>query len=249
LPGFGLSSRPMRAGINPSVIADIFAKLMQRLSYDRFGAQGGDFGASITVWLARNHPDKLNGLHLNMMPSSLRPSREALAAKPPTPGEQKLIADGADFVEREGGYSHIQRTKPQTLGYGLSDSPTGLAAWIVEKFRTWSDCAGDVDKVFSRDELLDNISLYWFTGTITSSMRLYRESARVPLQINTGERIAVPFGFARFPRELLLPPREWAERFFNVVQWSEMPRGGHFAAMEQPRLLADEIRKFFAGLR
>lgn len=249
LPGFGLSGRPLRAGTNPRVIADLFAKLMQRLGYDRFGAQGGDFGASVTVWLARDHADKLTGFHLNMMPSSLRPSPEALAAKPPSEAEKMLLAEGADFVEREGGYSHIQRTKPQTLGYGLNDSPAGLAAWIVEKFRTWSDCGGDVESVFTRDELLDNISLYWFTQTITSSVRLYRESARVPLRIEAGERITPPLGFARFPKELVRPPREWPERFFNLVQWTDMPRGGHFAAMEQPELLAADVRKFFRALR
>jgi pimeloyl-ACP methyl ester carboxylesterase len=249
LPGFGLSGRPAKAGVNPPVIADIFVKLLQRLGYDKFGAQGGDFGASITLWLARNHPDKVSGLHLNMIPGSLRPSREALAAKPPSEAERQLLAAGADFLEREGGYSHIQRTKPQTLGYGLSDSPVGLAAWIVEKFRTWSDCGGEVERVFTRDELLDNISLYWFTGTITSSVRLYRESSRVPLQMKTGERVTPPLGFARFPKELVPPPRDWAERFFDITQWSEMPRGGHFAAMEQPALLADDIRKFFRLLR
>jgi pimeloyl-ACP methyl ester carboxylesterase len=248
LPGFGLSGRPTKAGVNPSVIADIFVKLMQRLGYDNFGAQGGDFGASVTVWLARNHPDNITGLHLNMLPGSLRPAREALMAAPPTENEKQLVARAADFLEREGGYSHIQRTKPQTLGYGLSDSPMGLAAWIVEKFRTWSDCGGDVERVFSRDELLDNISLYWFTGTITSSVRLYRESSRVPLEMKAGERIAPPFGFARFPKELVPPPREWAERFFDVRQWTDMPRGGHFAAMEQPALLADDIRRFFRPL-
>jgi pimeloyl-ACP methyl ester carboxylesterase len=249
LPGFGLSSRPLQAGTNPRVIASLFARLMQRLGYDRFCAQGGDFGASVTVWLARDHADKLTGFHLNMMPSALRPSPEALVAKPPSEAEKKLLADGADFAEREGGYAHIQRTKPQTLGYGLNDSPAGLAAWIIEKFRSWSDCGGDVESVFSRDELLDNISLYWFTQTITSSVRLYRESARVPLRIEAGERITPPFGFARFPKELIRPPREWPERFFNLVHWTDMPRGGHFAAMEQPELLAADVRKFLRPLR
>jgi pimeloyl-ACP methyl ester carboxylesterase len=249
LPGFGLSGRPARAGTNPQVIAGLFAKLMQRLGYDRFGAQGGDFGASITVWLARDHADRLTGFHLNMMPGSLRPAPGTLAATPATDAEKKLMADAADFLEREGGYSHIQRTKPQTLGVGLNDSPAGLASWIIEKFRGWSDCDGNVESVLSRDELLDNISLYWLTQTITSSVRLYRESARVPLQIRTGERITPPMGFARFPKELVQPPREWLERFFNLVHWTEMPRGGHFAAMEQPELLAADLRKFFGPLR
>jgi pimeloyl-ACP methyl ester carboxylesterase len=248
LPGFGLSGRPTRAGTNPRVIAGLLAKLMQRLGYNRFGAQGGDFGASVTVWLARDHGDKLTGFHLNMMPSSLRPTPEALAAQPPSDAEKKLLAEGTDFMEREGGYSHIQRTKPQTLGFGLNDSPAGLASWIVEKFRGWSDCNGDVESVFSRDELLDNISLYWFTQTITSSVRLYREAARTPLRIDAGERITPPLGFARFPKELMRPPREWPERFFNLVHWTDMPRGGHFAAMEQPELLAQDVRKFFRSL-
>jgi pimeloyl-ACP methyl ester carboxylesterase len=249
LPGFGLSGRPTRPGMSPSAIADVLARLMAGLGHERFGAQGGDIGSSVSVWLARNHPERVRGLHLNMLPGSLRPANADLSATPLSTAEQAFVAAGARFAEQEGGYSHIQRTKPQTLGYGLNDSPVGLAAWIVEKFRSWSDCGGDIETAISRDDLLTNISLYWFTQTITSSMRLYRESQAAPLAFHSGERIAAPLGFASFPKDLVMPPRAWAERFFNIAQWTDMPRGGHFAALEQPELLARDIRDFFRPLR
>jgi pimeloyl-ACP methyl ester carboxylesterase len=249
LPGFGFSSRPQRPGVTPRAIAELWATLMRGLGYRRYGVQGGDFGASISAWLARLHPESVARLHLNMMPFSLKKSPGYQAAHPLSERERQFFADGASFAEREGGYSHIQRTKPQTLAYGLNDSPAGLAAWIVEKFRTWSDCGGDVESVFTRDELLTNISIYWFTGTIGSSVRLYRESLAAPMHFDDDERVVPQLGFAAFPKELVTPPREWAERFFDVARWTEMPRGGHFAALEQPELLAEDLRAFFREIR
>ena len=151
--------------------------------------------------------------------------------------------------EREGGYSHIQATRPQTLGYGLNDSPAGLAAWIVEKFRVWSDCGGDVESVFTRDELLTNVMIYWVTQTIVSSTRLYYESRERPLSLSAGNRVKPPVAVTLFPKEIGMPPRALAERGLNIARWTEMPRGGHFAAMEQPELLAQDIREFFRSLR
>jgi pimeloyl-ACP methyl ester carboxylesterase len=163
--------------------------------------------------------------------------------------EQAYLAGRSGWLDAEGAYNHQQGTKPQTLAYGLTDSPVGLAAWIVEKFRTWSDCGGDVDSVFTADELLTNISIYWLTETLSSSVRIYKEARRSPLRFTAGQRVAPPLGFARFPREIPAPPRALLERVFDLRQWTEMPRGGHFAAMEQPALLADDIRRFFRPLR
>jgi pimeloyl-ACP methyl ester carboxylesterase len=163
--------------------------------------------------------------------------------------ERTLIEQRDNWGQAEGGYGHIQGTKPQTLAYGLNDSPAGLAAWIVEKFRTWSDCDGDVERRFTKDELLTNITIYWATQTISSSTRLYYESQRATRALKEGEKIQVPSAVARFPVEISHPPREWAERSYNLQHWTEMPRGGHFAALEEPELLVEDIRDFFRPLR
>jgi pimeloyl-ACP methyl ester carboxylesterase len=160
-----------------------------------------------------------------------------------------LMEQREAWLQAEGGYSHIQGTKPQTLSYGLNDSPAGLAAWIVEKYRTWSDCNGEVESRFTKDELLTTITLYWVTQTINASTRLYYETQRHPWTLQQGERVIVPSAMAVFPKEISRPPREWGERSFNVQRWTEMPRGGHFAALEEPKLLAEDIRAFFRPLR
>jgi pimeloyl-ACP methyl ester carboxylesterase len=247
IPGFGFSGKPVRPGTTPGAIAALWVKLMNGLGYDRFCVQGGDFGSTISVWLAHDHPENVLRFHLNMIPPSMRPAEASLARKPLTASEQDLMKRGAQFQEAEGAYAHIHRTKPQTLGHALQDSPVGLAAWIAEKFRSWSDCGGVIENAISRDELLTNISIYWFTGTITSSMRLYRERVREPMVFD--QKLKPPFGFANFPKEPLPATRDFAERFFDVQQWTDMPRGGHFAALEQPELLADDLRKFFRPLR
>jgi pimeloyl-ACP methyl ester carboxylesterase len=163
--------------------------------------------------------------------------------------EEQFLASTALWAEANGAYAHIQRTRPQTAGYGLNDSPAGLAAWILEKFHEWSDCGGDLYSRLSRDELLTNVTLYWMTQTITSSFRMYYETRKAPLQFARGEFVRPPCAIAVFPKEAPMPPRAWVERGYNIQRWTAMPRGGHFAAMEEPELLAEDIRAFFRGLR
>jgi pimeloyl-ACP methyl ester carboxylesterase len=248
MPGYGLSDHPTQRGLHVFKIANLWAKLMtEGLGYRRFGAQGGDWGASVTAYLGFAHPDRLTGIHVTSMTRptpDLGPGSRALSA-----AEQAYLAQREAWLQAEGGYSHIQGTKPQTLAYGLNDSPAGLAAWIVEKYRTWSDCHGDVESRFTKDELLTTIMIYWVTQSINSSIRLYYETHRQPWTLQQGERIAVPSAMAVFPKELSHPPREWGERSFNVQRWTDMPRGGHFAALEEPDLLAEDIRAFFRPLR
>ncbi|MBM3772989.1 MAG: epoxide hydrolase 1 [Acidimicrobiia bacterium] len=246
IPGYGFSAAPRSSGYGPQRMADIFAKLMTRLGYERYGTQGGDWGSIISRSLAVQDASHVAGLHLNFCVGGPPPGgQNAIDTLPPAEAEKvrsRLFAAG-----EEQGYSGIQGTKPQTVGYGLNDSPAGLAAWIVEKFRSWCDCDGDVEKKFTKDELLTNITVYWVTQTATSSARLYYESrhagaVKLP-------RIDVPTGCAIFPRELVYAPRVWLEPGMNLVHWTEMPRGGHFAALEEPGLLVDDVRTFFRGLR
>ena len=247
LPGYGFSGKPAETGYNPERMADVLAGLMERLGYDRYGAQGGDWGAIISRNLAGNYSDRLIGLHSNFMtggppPGSADPN-EGVSAE-----ESERRLERAQSFSDGRGYSAIQGTKPQTLGYGLNDSPAGLAAWIVEKFHGWSDNDGNVESAFTKDEMLTNVTLYWVTQTITSSSRLYYESGNTPPTRSVGY-IDVPTGVAVFPKEILFTPRRWAEARYNIVHWTVMPRGGHFAALEEPELLVDDIRAFFRGLR
>jgi microsomal epoxide hydrolase len=246
LPGYGFSFRPHQPRFGVVEIADAFAALMTDvLGYRRFGAQGGDWGAFITARLGHAYPDRLVGIHMNLL--TLR--RDIKPPERPTAEEQRYLHDLGQWLREETGYQWIQGTKPQTLAYALTDSPVGLAAWIVEKFRAWSDCGGDVERRFTKDELLTNVSIYWFTQTIHSSCRLYFETRQRPLRFDQGERVTVSCGIAHFPLEAPFPPREWVERGYAVTHWSEMERGGHFAAMEEPELLAADIRSFFRALR
>ena len=238
LPGYGFSGRPVQPGMSPRAVADLWVKLMDGLGYRRFGLQGGDWGAIVSTFLAKNHPDRVTGFHQNFLAGGFPPPGPDASA-----AEKAYFAARATWQDVEGAYGHQHGTRPQTLAYGLTDSPAGLAAWILEKFRVWSDCGGDPLNAFSMDDLLTNISIYWFTGTISSSIRLYKEMRGDPLRF--GDRITPPFAFAQFPVEIPCPPREVAEHYFNVRQWTVMPRGGHFAAMEQPALLADDIKRFF----
>jgi len=239
LPGFGFSSPPTHKGIGAFETAGLWAELMAGLGYPRFGAQGGDIGAGVSAWLGQRFPERVIGMHLNYIPGSFRP---------PLPEGERLRDDEQDFLRRaagfldqEGAYARLQGTKPHTLAVGLNDSPAGLAAWIAEKFQAWSD------RPIALDVLLANISLYWFTGSIGSSFRMYVEGRARPMALN--ERVTPPLGVALFPFELPMPPRSWVERSFDVHQWTTMPAGGHFAALEQPHLLAEEIRAFFRPLR
>ena len=250
IPGYGFSGHPRERGFGPEQAADVNAALMARLGYERYGLQGGDWGAIISRWHAFKHPELVAGLHLNMLIAGPPPGVEDPEAGVPEAELQRMRERTAFFQGPETGYSHIQGTKPQTLGYGLNDSPAGQAAWIVEKFRTWCDCEGHPETVFSRDDLLTNIMVYWLTESATSSARMYYESglARAAGPGQPG-RVEAPTAGAIFPHELFYTPRAWAEAHYNLVRWTEMPRGGHFAAMEQPELFVDDVRAFFAELR
>lgn len=243
LPGFGFSDRPRERGMNGERVAELWARLMvDALGYRRFAAAGGDIGSGITRRLALAHPELLVGIHLTDVgyPVSDWPDL--------SDAERRYLDAVRDWSAREGAYMALQATKPQTLAYGLTDSPAGLAAWIVEKFRAWSDGDGDVERRFSKDDLLTTIMIYWATGTINSSVRLYYENRRIA-PLTPEQRSDVPAGVAIFPKDLALPPREWAERSLRVERWTEMPRGGHFAAMEEPDLLVEDVRAFFRPLR
>jgi pimeloyl-ACP methyl ester carboxylesterase len=247
LPGYGLSFTPGQARFGIDAIADCFAQLMTDvLGYKRFGAQGGDWGAAITARLGRAYPERMSGLHLNMMPAG----RDPEALSPQTPEEKRYLEELKTWLKEEAGYGWIQGTRPQTLAFALTDSPAGLAAWVVEKFRAWSDCGGDLETVFTRDQILANIGLYWFTGAIGSSFWPYYSRMHTPWQIEETKIVSVPTGYCEFPHEIVRPPRSLAERTFtDIRRWSVMPRGGHFAAMEQPEALAQEIRELFRPLR
>ena len=246
LPGFGYSDRPGERGMSLFRVAELWVGLMGELGYDRFAAQGGDFGASVTAILGLRHPEHLRGLHLNYIPSTYRPDLAPGAEI--SPAERAFLADAEQWYEECGAYAHLQRNTPQTAAYGLNDSPAALAAWILEKFRDWADCGGDLGACWTRDQLLANVTLYWMTETIHSSMRLYYETQRAPLRFGPGDFVRVPCAISRCPREAPFPPREWIERGFRIARWTEMPRGGHFAAVEAPELLADDLRAFFGGL-
>lgn len=249
LPGYGLSFAPGQKRFGAEDIAVCFDDLMtQVLGYDHFAAQGGDWGSFITARLGLAHAERVLGIHLNMMP--IRRDPHQVNDADATAEESRYFDELTEFLKEETGYQWIQGTRPQTLAVGLTDSPAGLAAWIVEKWRAWSDCDGDVESVFSKDELLANISLYWFTASIGSSFWPYYARMHGPWPVPEGQTVDVPTGYSAFPHEIVRPPRSLAQRTFtNIQRWSEMPRGGHFAALEQPEALAEEIRAFFRPLR
>ena len=244
IPGYAFSDKPSAPGYDPARVALMESKLMARLGYQRYGAQGGDWGAIINTQLAAIDSAHVAGLHLNMCFGTAPPPDAKL-----TEAELARQKVRQAFQNEETGYQQIQGTKPQTLGFALNDSPVGLAAWIVEKFRTWSDSGGDVERSFSKDTLLTNVTLYWVTGAINSSFWPYYARVHRPWPLPDGKRITVPTAYAAFPREILLPPRAWAERSYNIQRWTVMPSGGHFAALEEPEALAADIRAFFRPLR
>jgi microsomal epoxide hydrolase len=246
LPGYGFSFRPGQERFSVERIADVFAQLMSDvLGYRRFAAQGGDWGGFVTSRLGLLYRERLYGIHVNM----LAVRRDPKALQNASAEEQAFAAELSRWLKEETGYQWIQGTKPQTLAYGLSDSPTGLAAWIVEKFRAWSDCGGDVESVFTKDELLTNIMLYWVTGAIGSSFWPYYARMHGAWPMPDGARVEAPTGYVEFPREMVRPPRSLAEQMYNIQRWTRAEKGGHFAALEQPQVLADEIRAFFRPLR
>ncbi len=247
LPGFGLSFTPGQKRFNIEEIAARFASLMtETLGYRRYGAQGGDYGAFTASRLGHAHAESLIGIHINL----LTIQRDRPPPAQPTEAESRYFSELATWLKEETGYQWIQGTKPQTLAYGLTDSPAGLAAWITEKFRTWTDCGGDLESAVSRDHLLANICLYWFTGAIGSSFWPYYARLHGGWPIPAGGTVDVPMGYCAFPKEIIRPPRSLAQPMYtNIQRWTEMKRGGHFAAMEQPEALAGEIRAFYRALR
>jgi pimeloyl-ACP methyl ester carboxylesterase len=251
LPGYGFSDKPTKNGTIFRV-NDLWARLMTELGYRRFGAHGGDWGTTVTEQLARNHADSVVAIHLTDVPFG------HIMQKPDdlSPAEKKFFDHNQKWLPKEGSYATIQSSKPQSLAHGLSDSPAGLASWIVEKFRAWSDCDGEIESRFTKDELLTHVMIYWATESIGTSFLPYYDFANAGALTWMKEGLKnwigsskVPAAFALFPKDISQPPREWAERFFNVQRWTEMPRGGHFAAMEEPELLVADIRTWFRTFR
>jgi pimeloyl-ACP methyl ester carboxylesterase len=252
LPGYGFSDKPRKAELTFN-FADLLHKLMvEELSYQRFAVQGGDWGGMVAENMARSYSASVIGIHLTDVPfyhMFQKPSN-------PSDAEEKYLKQMEKFQQKEAAYALIQGTRPETLAAGLNDSPAGLAAWLLEKFRAWSDCDGEVEKYFTKDELLTNFMIYWATQTIGTSFLPYFDLMNAGAMRWLSEMVKkwmgsskVPAGFALFPKDLVPPPRDWAERFFNVQRWTEMPRGGHFGAAEQSELLAQDIREMFRPLR
>jgi pimeloyl-ACP methyl ester carboxylesterase len=246
IPGYAFSFRPNQPRFNVAQVASAFTRLMTDvLGYQRFAAQGGDWGGYVSAQLGAAHADHVVGVHVNLLAGP----RES--TPPPTTDEERAYAaELQHWMREEQGYGMIQGTKPQTLAYGLTDSPVGLAAWIVEKFRAWSDCDGDVERRFSKDVMLTNVMLYWVTGAINSSFWPYWARRHEPWPISEQHPVRVPTGYASFPREILHPPRAWvASTYPNIQRWTMMDAGGHFAALEEPVALARDVRAFFRNLR
>ena len=252
LPGYGFSDKPKQLG-SIFRVHDLWARLMtETLGYKKFVAHGGDWGSTVTEQLARSHPDSVLAIHLTDVPFG------HLFQKPhdPSSAEEHFFKRNDHWLQKEGAYALIQSTKPQSLGPGLNDSPVGLAAWIVEKFRSWSDCDGDIESRFTKDELLTHLMVYWVTESSVTSLLPYYEFANAGAITWMKEAVKnfigsrrVPAAFALFPKDISSPPREWAARFFDVQRWTEMPRGGHFAAMEEPQLLVEDLRTWFREFR
>jgi pimeloyl-ACP methyl ester carboxylesterase len=248
IPGYGFSGPTRNKGFNIAKAAAINDRIMELLGYDRYVAQGGDYGSAISSRMAMNHPDRMIALHLNFIvgkPADLSTPMAGLS--------EVEIAEQAwkrDYDARESGYQAIQGTKPQSLAYGLTDSPAGLAAWVVEKFKTWSDCGDDIETSYTKDQLLENIMLYWVTGTINSAMRFYYECIGPnAAPQDDWSYVTVPTAHARFPAEIRPTPRIWAEQMYNIVRWTTLPKGGHFAAFEQPELFVNDLRDFCRDYR
>jgi pimeloyl-ACP methyl ester carboxylesterase len=244
MPGYGYSDRPHGAPLDSVAVAGRWAQLMTALGYERFGAAGGDIGSHVSRYLALDHPDRVVAVH------RMDAGVPVFTGDPGelTPEEREWLGSGAVWAAAEGAYAAVHRTKPQTAAVGLTDSPAGLASWIVEKLRGWSECHGDVERRFSKDEILTNVTIYWLTGTIASSIRMYRANAALP-PAQLARRVEVPSGFSLFPGDLLRPPRAWLDRVANTVRVTEPARGGHFAPFEEPELYAQELRDFFRPFR
>ncbi len=247
LPGYGFSERPQRAGVNYRYVSALWHRFMTALGYERYGSGGGDFGAGVATLMALDRPDSVIGIHLTNLELApyIGPGARALS-----PAELAYIEISDRWWQSEGGYKAVQSTRPQTLGYSLNDSPAGLAAWIAEKWRSWSDCHGDLDARIPRDFLLTLVTLYWVTGTITSSIRDYFDNRWHGITLGPEDFVRSPTAIANFTSQYAfegVAPREWAERLYNIQRWTPMERGGHFAPTEEPMALARDIAAFFAG--
>ena len=244
IPGYGYSDRPTGPPLDAIAVAGLWAELMSVLGSAQFGAAGGDLGSHVSRYLGLNYPERVVAVHRTDAGVPVFAGDPADLA----PEERAFLQDAAAWGATEGAYAAMHRTKPQTAAVGLTDSPAGLAAWIVEKLRTWSDCDGDVERRFTKDEILTNVTLYWLTGTIGSSMRMYRANAAIP-PAQHARRVEVPSGFSLFAGDVVRPPRAWLERTTNLVRMTEPARGGHFAPFEEPELYAEELRAFFRPYR
>lgn len=245
--GYGFSSKAIHKGCNVGYMADLWVKLMAELGYERFAVQGGDFGAGVSAAIAHKYPEQVLGMHLNYIPGNYIPDVDIDSL---TQEEKTYIKSEEEWYLKEGGYSLQQKTKPLSLAYGLNDSPIGLCAWIVEKMLGWADYGENIETVFSKDEILENVSLYWLTQTLHSSIRLYVENSKFPIKLGKNDFITTPLGIARFKYEEPFPPRKFIERgFTNIQHWTDFPTGGHFPALEKPEELAKDIRDFFESIR
>jgi pimeloyl-ACP methyl ester carboxylesterase len=242
LPGHGYSATPAEPAFGADDCADVIRRLMVDVhGFERFGAHGGDRGAFVSTGLGARHADVTAGIHITFP--------LGLPADPPTDEDLRWMQEQGEYLADEGGYIAIQSTRPQTLGFGLNDSPVGLLAWLVEKWRSWSDCDGDLLRAFTVEQVLTNATIYWMTGTIRSSMHWYWAHRAAPPSATSPVRVECPTGVAAFPHEVMHTPRSTAARKYDIRRWTEMPRGGHFSQMEEPELLAHEIREFFRPLR
>lgn len=241
LPGFGFSERPSEPGWGVERIARAWTELMRRLGYARFVAQGGDWGSAVTLALGAEPPPELLAIHLNMLNIPPEGSLEE-----PDQDEKRAMAAARYFADVESAYARLQATRPQTIGYALADSPIGQAAWIYEKLTAWSDCNGAAENIFTMDEILDTVMMYWLPNTSASSARLYWES----MASFRPKNIKISVGYSQFPKEITMPPKIWAEKYLqDIFYWNELSVGGHFAAFEQPGLFVNELRSCFAGIR
>lgn len=244
MPGYGYSTHRPGAPMNSIEVAGLWAELMTVVGYERFGAVGGDIGSGVSRYLALDHAERVVAVHRMDAGMPRFPGDPAQL----TPQERTMFADSAAWGKAEGAYAAMHGTKPQTAAVGLTDSPAALAAWIVEKLRAWSDCDGDVERCFTKDEMLTNLTIYWLTRSIGSSMRMYAANGAIPMTQHA-RRVEVPSGFSLYPADLVHPPRAWLDRVANVVRVTEQPRGGHFAPLEDPEQYAHELREFFRPYR
>jgi pimeloyl-ACP methyl ester carboxylesterase len=248
LPGYGFSERPARTGVTSRYTAGLWHRLMGGLGYSRYGAHGSDWGSAVTTFMALDEPAPMLGIHLANL--DLTPYTGP-GSRPLSEAERAYRAQYQRWRDEDRGYGAIQSTRPQTVGYGLNDSPAGLAAWVLEKWRGWADSGGDLNGTFSRDLLLTVVTVYWATQTITTSMRDYVDNRDLSAELGMADVVTVPTAVSVFANQFIddgTPPREWAERLYDIRRWTKLPRGGHFAAVEQPALLSRDITEFFADL-